>query len=150
MVFSWAPSVFTKKLVTSPIRIWPYTKRRKRDTNIFVKQRAETAWIRADQLQWIFCQLNMAHSKIIHVFLPQPGSDCNFPHHSLDFMLLYEIPLTPIHIPINSNSLLSVGLFFTWMSQRPLIFPLLFLFLQELNCSSIKPQQYFARSCEAS
>lgn len=61
----------------------------------FVKQKAKTVWF--DQLHWIFCQLNMVRSKIIHecsslslatitFFLGQPAL-C-FPHHLADFMLL--------------------------------------------------------------
>lgn len=85
MVFSWAPSVFTKKLVTSPIRIWD----RKKHSQAVVKD-----WSSSE-----YCQLKL--------FMSVPPSAWQRWHSSrlADFMLLYWIPtLTP---PIHSLS--SVG-----------------------------------------
>lgn len=144
MVFSWAPSVFTKKLVTSPIRIWDGKKRDR--GNICVKQKAKTVWLRIDQHHWIFCQLNMVCSKIIHecsslslatitFFLGRPA--LYFPS---PFGWFYAALVNP---KINtSHSLSSVGV---CQPQCLTDLPSLHspFFAVRIYCSSIKAWLYF-------
>lgn len=145
MVFSWAPSVFTKKLVTSPIRIWERKERQRETTNILVKQKAKTVWLRTDQLHWISCQLNMVRSKIIHECSSLPCNDYIFLRSACfrfisPFGWFYAALVNP---NINtSHSLSSVG------NCRPqCLMDLLSLhfsfFSVHIYCSSIKPWLHF-------